>query len=135
MLCLLYLCRQCGGVCTSIRAGVPPGQARSTYRAVPVHSADQRLLPVSWEGAVYIDKAHPIGFCLAPKLFSVLTDVMMWVLQERRVVVALHYLDDFLMLGPPASLPVGRHCHPHQSCVRSWGSLSPRKKCRAQQQH
>ena len=74
---------------------------KEAYRAVPVHPSDQRLLAVSWSGTTYIDKALPFGLRSAPKLFSALTDAMMWVLQDRGVHRALHYLDDFLVLGPP----------------------------------
>ena len=74
---------------------------KEAYRAVPVHPSDQRLLAVSWRGSTYIDKALPFGLRSAPKLFTALTDAMMWVLHQRGVVTALHYLDDFLLLGPP----------------------------------
>ena len=77
---------------------------QEAYRAVPVHPSDQRLLAVTWEGTVYTDRALPFGLRSAPKLFSALTDAMMWVLHDRGVVAALHYLDDFLVLGPPASM-------------------------------
>ena len=74
---------------------------KEAYRAVPVHPSDQRLLAVSWKGATFIDKALPFGLRSAPKLFSALTDAMMWCLHERGLQTALHYLDDFLLLGPP----------------------------------
>ena len=35
---------------------------KEAYRAVPVHSFDQRLLVVQWEGATYMDKALPLAF-------------------------------------------------------------------------
>ena len=74
---------------------------KEAYRAVPVHPADQRLLAVAWRGTIYIDKALPFGLRSAPKVFSALTDAMMWFLYERGIRSALHYLDDFLLLGPP----------------------------------
>ena len=74
---------------------------REAYRAVPVHPSDQRLLAVSWNSTTYLDKALPFGLRSAPKLFSALTDAMMWALRDRGVHTALHYLDDFLILGPP----------------------------------
>ena len=43
----------------------------------------------------------PFGLCSGPKLFSALTDAMMWFLWDRGVESTLHYLDDFLLLGPP----------------------------------
>ena len=74
---------------------------KEAYRAVPVHPSDQRLLAVQWRGDTYIDRVLPFGLCLAPKLFSALTDAMMWFLWDRGVESTLHYLDDFLLLGPP----------------------------------
>lgn len=81
---------------------------REAYRAVPVHPSDQCLLAVQWKGATYIDRALPFGLRSAPKLFSALTDAMMWFLYERGVGAALHYLDDFLLLGPPDSASCGQ---------------------------
>ena len=74
---------------------------KEAYRAVPVHPSDQRLLAVSWKGATYIDRALPFGLRSAPKLFSALTGAMMWILHRKGVRTVLHYLDDFLLLGPP----------------------------------
>jgi hypothetical protein len=76
---------------------------KEAYRAVPVHPSDQRLLAVSWQGTPYLDRALPFGLRSAPKLFSALTDAMMWMLYERGIETALHYLDDFLILGPAGS--------------------------------
>ena len=77
---------------------------REAYRAVPVHPHDRPLLGLRWDGVTYLDGALPFGLCSAPKLFSALADGLMWILHSRGVVSALHYLDDFLLLGPPDSL-------------------------------
>ena len=77
------------------------------YRAVPVHPSDQRLLGVSWQSTIYIDKALPFGLRSAPKIFSALTDAMMWMLNDRGVKAAIHYLDDFLLVGPAHSPSCG----------------------------
>ena len=74
---------------------------KEAYHAVPIHPSDQKLLAVSWKGATYIDRVLPFGLRSAPKLFSALTDVMIWILHRKSVRTALHYLDDFLLLGPP----------------------------------
>ena len=76
---------------------------REAYRAVPVHPSDQRLLGVAWDDTIYIDKALPFGLRSAPKIFSALTDAMMWILHEKGINLALHYLDDFLVMGPPGT--------------------------------
>ena len=66
------------------------------YRAVPVHPADQPKLGVNWKGVTFVDRALPFGL---PKLFSALTDGFMWALHRKGMQHALHYLDDFLILG------------------------------------
>ena len=73
------------------------------YRMVPVHWDDHHLLGIRWGGEVYIDTALPFGLRSAPKIFSVLADALAWVLYQEGVSYQLHYLDDFLLLGPPGS--------------------------------
>ena len=74
---------------------------REAYRAVPVHPLDRPLLGIRWKEGYYLDGALPFGLRSAPKLFSALVDGMMWILHSKGVDSALHYLDDFLILGPP----------------------------------
>ena len=73
---------------------------KEAYRAVPVHPADQPRLAVRWNNTVFLDRALPFGLRSAPKLFSALTDGLMWILHSKGV---LHYLDDFLLLGTAGS--------------------------------
>ena len=80
---------------------------QEAYRAVPVHPSDQRLLAVRWKGSTFVDRVLPFGLRSAPKIFSAIIDAMMWILHERGVKRALHYLDDFLIVGRPNS----RECH------------------------
>lgn len=65
-----------------------------------MHPADQPKLGVKWNGSIYIDRALPFGLHSAPKLFSALTDGFMWFLHTSGIRYGLHYLDDFLILGP-----------------------------------
>ena len=60
---------------------------KEAYRAVPVHPSDRRLLGVSWDNHVYLDNVLPFGLRSAPKIFSSLTDAMMWMLSSHRPVV------------------------------------------------
>ena len=77
---------------------------QEAYRAVPIHPSDQLLLAVKWDDIVYMDRALPFGLRSAPKLFSALTDGLMWLLHSSGVRHGLHHLDDFLLLGPANSL-------------------------------
>ena len=77
---------------------------KNAYRMVPVHSDDHHLLGIRWGTDVFIDTALPFGLRSAPKIFSAVADALAWILHSRGVRHQLHYLDDFLLLGPPESL-------------------------------
>ena len=74
---------------------------KNAYRIVPVHPEDTLLLGMRWQGEIYVDTALPFGLRSAPKIFNALADALSWVLQNSGVRFVLHYLDDFLLLGPP----------------------------------
>ena len=74
---------------------------REAYRSVPVHPFDRHLLAVQWQSIIYVDGALPFGLRSAPKLFSALADSLLWIFFKQGVSLAIHYLDDFLFLGPP----------------------------------
>ena len=73
------------------------------YRNVPVHADDHPLLAIKWGPHTYIDTALPFGLRSAPKIFSAVADALAWVMAANGVSRQLHYLDDFLFLGPPNS--------------------------------
>ena len=81
---------------------------KSAYRHVPVHPTDQCRLGVAWGGRTYCDRALPFGLRSAPKLFTVVADGITWALLCEGVTNCVHYLDDFLFWGPPASDQCGR---------------------------
>ena len=74
---------------------------KDAYRVVPVHSKDQHLLAVSWDGAIYADRSLPFGLLSAPKIFTAVADTITWALFTRGIRFLLHYLDDFLFISPP----------------------------------
>ena len=76
---------------------------KSAFRLLPVHPADRHLLMMSWNNSVYIDMCIPFGLRSAPKLFNVAADLLQWIAEHNKVTPLLHYLDDFLTLGPPQS--------------------------------
>ena len=77
---------------------------QSTFRLLPVHPVDRHLLLIKWNDKVYVDTCLPFGLCAAPKLFNILADLLEWIARAKGVHHILHYLDDFLILGPPTSL-------------------------------
>ena len=61
------------------------------------------MLGMRWNNQIYIDTCLPFGLPSAPKLFNILADLLSWILQSKGVLPVLHYLDDFLTLGPPST--------------------------------
>lgn len=59
---------------------------------------------MAWRGNIYVDRALPFGLRSAPKIsVSAIADFIAWVLACEGVRHQLHYLDDFLFIGPPNS--------------------------------
>lgn len=69
----------------------------SAYRLVPVHPDDRHLLGIQWMGKVYCDGRLPFSLRSSAKLFNAV------IIRERGVHHIAHYLDDFVVLGGPAS--------------------------------
>lgn len=76
---------------------------KCAYRAVPVHPKDRHLLAVKWRGDTFLDAALPFGLRSAPKVFSALADALLFIMARNGVESSIHYLDDFLFVGPPSS--------------------------------
>ena len=76
---------------------------KEAYRIVPIHPDDRRFLGVCWQGQVYVDCQLPFGLASAPVIFSALGEALEWILRQRGVKAVIHYIDDFLLLGPPSS--------------------------------
>ena len=76
---------------------------KSAFRLLPVHPADRHLLAMRWDRCIFIDTCLPFGLRSAPKLFNVLADLLSWILEQQQAKPVLHYLDDFLIMGPPQS--------------------------------
>lgn len=87
---------------------------KSAFRLVPVHPTDRHLLGMKWKEYTFIDTCLPFGLRSAPKLFNVLADLLTGVLTRQGTSFILHYLDDFLTLGPPAS----NTCEQNLSTIR-----------------
>ena len=76
---------------------------QDAYRLIPVHPEDHQFFGISWQGGVYIDCQLPFGLASAPAIFCAVAEALEWILRSRGVRFILHYLDDFLLLGPPDS--------------------------------
>lgn len=56
-----------------------------------------------WANSIYLDAALPYGVRSAPKIFSGVSNSLLWALHASGADLSLHYLDGFLLLGPPDS--------------------------------
>ena len=75
----------------------------SAYRLIPVHPQDRPLQAVRWRDQIFVDPMLPFGLRSAPKIFNAVADGLHWHLQRSGIQRLYHYLDDFIMLGPPHS--------------------------------
>ena len=65
-------------------------------------------------GGVYIDTRLSFGLKSAPIIFTALADALEWIIKQQGVQILLHYLDDFITIGPPDS----------EECARSMQKFS-----------
>ena len=75
----------------------------AAYRLIPVHPQDRALQAVQWNGRVYVDPMLPFDLRSAPKIFNAVADALEWTLRRLGIVFIKHYLDDFIIAGPPGS--------------------------------
>ncbi len=52
---------------------------------------------------MWMGRALPFGLRSAPKLFTAVADGLLWIMGRHGVRESLHYLDEFLICGPPGS--------------------------------
>ena len=87
---------------------------KAAYRLVPVHPDDRTLLGVAWNGAHYVDAMLPFGLRSAPKVFTAVADALEWCIRQQGVTGVDHYLDDFVIVAPPA----GASCYLGETRLR-----------------
>lgn len=76
----------------------------AAYRNIPIHPEDRFMFGMKWRGQFYVDLVLPFGLRSAPFLFYTVAPAVHWILSSTyQVAPLLHYLDDFLTLGPPDS--------------------------------
>ena len=83
----------------------------SAYRLIPVHPQDRPLQAVRWDGNIYIDPMLPFGLRSAPKIFNAVADALHWYLHQSGIPLVYHYLDDFVIIGPPHSSQCAQSLH------------------------
>ena len=83
---------------------------KAAYRNVAIHPDDRFLLGMRWRDQFFVDLVLPFGLRSAPFIFDAVASAVEWILSNNYAVhPLLHYLDDFLTIGPPASQLCQRH--------------------------
>ena len=83
---------------------------KSAFRMVPVHPTDWHLLGMRWRDNYFIDTCLPFGLRSAPFLFNEFAAAIEWIMcTNYSITHLLHYLDDYLMVGPPGAPDCGQH--------------------------
>ena len=62
---------------------------------------DRILQAVQWNDIIYVDLMLPFGLRSAPKLLNAIADALEWILHQQGIAFCKHYLDDFIIAGPP----------------------------------
>ena len=73
------------------------------YRNIPVAPEDKHLLGLQWNNQIYIDKVLPFGLRSTPMIFSAVADKLLWIMLKKGVSWGIHYINNFLTIGPPTS--------------------------------
>lgn len=82
---------------------------KSAFRTIPVCYEDRELLGIFWREKFYVDRCLPFGLRSAPFIFNQYADALEWILQHNyNITDIIHYLDDFLLVGPPISKQCGQ---------------------------
>ena len=58
-------------------------------------------LGICWRRQFYVDTCLPFGLRSAPALFNHYAEALDWIMANNYGAQLLHYLDDFLLVGPP----------------------------------
>lgn len=102
---------------------------KSAYRLILVHPEDRGYLGMEWNGRVYVDGMLPFGLRSASKIFTAVANALEWIIAQEGVDNIYHYLDDFLVLGPPGSDECARYlCILETVCANLGIPLAPEKK-------
>ena len=76
---------------------------RVAYQIVLVFPQNRIWLGMKHNNLVYVDGCFQLGLRLAPKIFIVLVDALELCIHKRGVDSICHYLDEFVLAGPPES--------------------------------
>ena len=71
------------------------------YKIIPIHPSDHELLGFAIGDNLYFDKTLPMGLSFACNLFERFSTAIHWIVNNKLSISGcVHYLDDFLLVGP-----------------------------------
>jgi hypothetical protein len=84
---------------------------QDAFRHIPIAPQDVWLLGFCWEGSYWVDCFLPFGLRTAPYIFDLFAKALHWILdsQASPEFETIHYLDDFLGVGPASAAPEFSH--------------------------
>ena len=72
---------------------------KHAYRLLPVRPEDRPLLVYYWQGKYYVDLVLPFGGRSSASIFTSFSDLVCWILRNKRKLTVIHYSDDFLLIS------------------------------------
>lgn len=104
---------------------------KSAYRNILVHRDDRWLMGMCWDEALLLDTTLPFGLWSAPKIFTAVADAVEWIVRQQGVQFVIHYLDDFLVMGPRTHRNAWQLCPYSKGPSAGWVSRLHPKNWRA----
>lgn len=101
----------------------------AAFRLLPVHPESFRLLGFHWQGGYYVDCCLPMGCSVSCSYFEAFSSFLEWVVKrEAGWASVIHYLDDFLFMGPKDSRVCSLLLHTMERVAGQFGvPLAPEK--------
>lgn len=76
----------------------------AAFRLLPVHPDSCHLLGCRWQDRFFVDRCLPMGCAISCSLFEQFSSFLEWVVRDvSGLSSVIHYLDDFLCIGPAES--------------------------------
>jgi hypothetical protein len=87
------------------RATLIKRDLQDAFRHIPIAPQDLWLLGFCWEDTYWVDCFLPFGLRTAPYIFDLFAKALHWILdtQATSEFESIHYLDDFLSVGPQSA--------------------------------
>jgi hypothetical protein len=74
------------------------------FRNIPVHPSDYHLPGFIWNNIFHHDKCLPMGASSSCQIFESFSCALQWVVETKYHVAGMsHFIDDFILVGPPNS--------------------------------